>query len=223
MKRLYILSASSAAYGPFDWKLVRTLFGYGLIEGYYVRNEGTEDVLLPKDHSKIGALPKSVAAEIARYKNMSVPTGFTTLQQSTFEKLGLPPFSGVANRYVGRDIIEAALNGGTECLDPQTRWRLRIDCCYGWKTDPASDAQKEFLRSTGIKFRASLTKGEASCLMDPPATDAQRRRLSFYSCNNISNLTKKEASEIIDSYIQAFPESETAYQAAKAAGAFASC
>ena len=92
---------------------------------------------------------------------------------------------------------------------------LRVDHFHRdvWRHDPATERQLQLLRSKGINITATITKGEASDLIDQIVTgpsEGQCRRLSFYGLDVPT--TRDEASEMIDGYIEDHPEAEALYQ-----------
>ena len=84
-----------------------------------------------------------------------------------------------------------------------------------------AEKQLEFIRDWEENCRMSLTKGEASDLIDflkavqDPPTEGQIRRLSFYGIA-VSDLSKHSAMERIDAFKTSHPESEQKYQRWKA-------
>ena len=88
-----------------------------------------------------------------------------------------------------------------------------------WEDEPATDAQKNVLRSKRIPYEG-LTKKQASDLIETiynGATEGQVRRLNFYGINS-EGLSKREAAVIIDDYIATHPDAENAYQLWKMKG-----
>jgi GYF domain 2 len=82
-----------------------------------------------------------------------------------------------------------------------------------WEDEPATDAQKNVLRSKRIPYDG-LTKKQASDLIETiynGATEGQVRRLNFYEIDS-EGLSKKEACVVIDDYIASHPDAENDYQ-----------
>jgi hypothetical protein len=80
-----------------------------------------------------------------------------------------------------------------------------------WRNDPASERQKDYLRSIGVPIESEMTKGRAAAAIAPPST-GQLRRLRFYGIALPRNLDSSDASELIDSHVRTHPESEEQYQ-----------
>jgi hypothetical protein len=82
-----------------------------------------------------------------------------------------------------------------------------------WEDEPATDAQKNVLRSKRIPCDG-LTKKQADNFIKAiqnDATEGQVRRLNFYGINS-EGLSKKEACVITDDYIATHPDAENDYQ-----------
>ncbi len=209
---IYIIHPDGTAFGPFDWKLVRFLYGLGLLIGYYVNEVGSQAVSLPSENTKMLKQP----AWADSYITLPADSGFTKSQLEIFQLAGMPPLTALGHRYTGKKIISLIDEERIRAINPQILWRAEKEAALGWKTDPATDAQKSVISQNGIRFNPEITKGEASCLIGGPATEAQYRRLKFYGLGHIQNITKEEASELIDHYNSSFPDSEIEYQKSKA-------
>jgi hypothetical protein len=208
---VYIIHPDGTAFGPFDWKLVRFLHGLGLIIGYYVNEVGSQLVILPSENPKMLNQP----AWADRYISMPSDSGFTKSQLDIFHLAGLPPFTSLGHRYAGSKIISLIQEEATRTISPQLLWRAEKEASLGWKTEPATDAQKAVILQNGMRLKPEITKGEASCLIGTPASEAQYRRLTFYGLGHIQNITKAEASELIDDHKSRFPDSEVEYLKSK--------
>ena len=215
--RLSLLDTSQITYGPYDWKLVREFFAYGLIEGYLACEVGADKWVPLSSITKISNIPESMSERVARYLAMPVPAQATELQREVLASLKVPPFTASVNRYVVDLLIARVIKDQGVTVDAKTLWWLSAERGFGWKLDPATQKQRDYLKSQGVKCPSSMTKGEASCLISTwPATDAQWRRLRFFRCPRIPFLTKQEAMELIEAYLARFPEAESEYQRWKA-------
>lgn len=211
--RLFLLDRSKITHGPYDWKLVREFFAFGLIDGYLACEEGAERWTPVASLAKISGLPKSVTERVAQYLAFPSSTQLTELQREMLALVKAPPFIASVNRYIVHSLISRLVEDQKVAIDEKTLWRFSVERDLGWKLDPATPKQCDYLKTQGIKFSRSLTKGEASCMISSePATDAQWRRLHFFRCPEIPFLAKREAMELIDTYLAKFPEAEAEYQ-----------
>ena len=215
--RLFLCDNAQSTYGPYGWKLVREFYAFGILEGWLGCEEGAQEWLSIASFPKVTHIPKTVSGRVDHYLAMPAACAPWAFHREVLRELKAPPIDSTLNRYAVNALIALLIQDRVGAIDPKLAWRFSVERNLGWKSDPASAKQVDYLRDLGIPVPPSLTKGEAACLLGARSvSEPQLQRLGFYGCPSIPGITAEEGVQLIDDYQAKFPESEKDYQQWKA-------
>ena len=206
--KVYLVNTDGDAVGPFNWRLIRKWHALaGLSPDAMVFVVGEEEWKPLRDH------PTMIEVK-DKLEDFEVGRAASQHQMQYMQLLKMPFYPPTS--YVARDAIKAFVEA---CPHLENKFLERISLTAlkyrgPWREEPATENQIAFLKSKGIKTPKSLTKGQASGLIDP-ITEPQKRRLKFYGHTLEADTTKEEAIMLLDAYCEEFSHKEAEYQESK--------